>query len=86
MPLSQGAPGDVRPLYSSGMFEEFVPDDDVILQNVRAVYTEGAGDLVVENGARQSVTFTMPDEGSGLPISPRRVLETTSVSKVVLFY
>jgi hypothetical protein len=86
MPLSQGAPGDVRPLYSSGMFEEFTPDDDVFLQNVRAVYTEGAGDLVVENGAGTVVTFVMPDEGSGLPISPRRIRETTSVSKVVLFY
>jgi hypothetical protein len=86
MTFNLGAPADVRPLYSSRKFQEFTPDDDVFLEGVRAVYTEGAGDLVVEDGAGTQVTFVMPDEGSGLPISPRRIRETTSVSKVVIFY
>lgn len=86
MPIAKTVHNDVTPLYPSGDFVEFTPNDATVLEGVRAVYTEGAGNLVVENGAGTEVTFVMPADGSGLPISPRKVKAATSVTKVVLFY
>jgi hypothetical protein len=78
---------DVTKLWPSGDFREFIPDDGEILSEVRAVYAEGAGDLVLENGRGEAVTFVLAtDDGVGFPLSPRRVMESSTVSKVILIY
>lgn len=74
-------------LNTSHNFVAASADDGVVLEDVRAVFIGGIGDLMLENYDGTDVLFVIAAAPVQIDVSPRRILETgTTATNIVLLY
>ena len=64
-------------------YVQLTPDDDVDIPEVEAIYVGDPGDLVVLDNDGEQVTFTITVGDIILPISPKRIMESTDNNNIV---
>lgn len=64
-------------------FEAVTKSDDTVLQNVRALYIGGAGDVAAADQDGTVVTFKAPPVGTILPIAATKVMAATTATLIL---
>jgi len=61
--------------------------DSTALDDIRGLYVGGAGNVALEGGDGEQVTFSAVPAGTILPVSPAKVLSTgTTATLIVALY
>ncbi|MCB1885582.1 MAG: hypothetical protein KDG89_16580 [Geminicoccaceae bacterium] len=69
---------------SGGRFMAVTPSDDAPIEECRALYVGGAGDLVLEDDAGSAVAFAGVPAGTVLPVRTRKVRASGTTASAIV--